>query len=136
MARTINDIITETLEQPITVELNQKYKNNIDLTGFVLRKPKIITSKTSGIKSVSFILYQLHQNAGFTRVTSYSCLSFDNDLIEQFAKLNNVVFLSVLGALRYSKVVKSTYCEAFKVNTSATFDIDLIEQYTKEKDND
>lgn len=129
--RTLTKVIEEVMKNPVVVEMNYKNKNLVELSGYILVKPKFIKHDRTGIESCSFILFQLNNRKGVLNVDSFSCMCYVKELIEQFKTLDKVIYVAALGQLRYSKIVKNTYTQVGEIKTLFELDDDLADEWGK-----
>ena len=113
------------LQHPIIQDFNKQYQNYFALSGWVLRKPKIIKNDVTGVESCSLLLFQFNQGQGTNDFQVFSCMVYVKDLVEQLKKLDKVCFVSTIGKLCYSKKVKGMYSQITYMQTFYELDIDL-----------
>ena len=121
----ITDTLNKVLANPMTNDISYKYRNNIDLSGFILKKPHIIKHDKTGIESCAFILYQVNAKGGDLKIESFNCITYVRELVDQFKTLNNVIFVATVGKLRYSPRIKGDYTQVVEIATLFEYDIEL-----------
>ena len=58
--KTLKETISDMLPNPILIDMTYKYRNNIELSGWIIRKPKFIKHDKTGVESCSLLLYQIN----------------------------------------------------------------------------
>ena len=122
------DTVGQVLKLPIAEGLNKKYQNTFTLSGWLLKKPKIIKNDTTGIESCSLILCQFTQGVDRVDMQVFSCMVYVKDLVEQLKTLDKVCFVNTLGKMCYSKKIKSMYGQITYMETAFEVDIDLADE--------
>lgn len=120
-------LVNEILRNPFTVELGQVYRNNIDLSGFVLRKPRFYKSDKKGTESCSFMLYQIIANSYGLKVESYNCITYVKELVEQMKVQKNVFFVATVGKFRHSFKIETNYSQVLEMKTIMEFEQELVD---------
>ena len=134
-SKDFEEVFKKINETPLVRELQGKFRNNVEVSGFILRKPKfIMTKKGKPRESACFILYQPKFSSQYVKVDSFSCMTFTEDLVEQFKKLDNVIYVNCLGTLRFSRKVNSLYVAVNQITTNGELDIKLAEAYVGKND--
>lgn len=98
---TIEQVLDKVIESPVIIDLTHRYNNQVELSGWVLRKPKFIKHDKTGIESCSLSLYQINNANGTIKVESFSCMCYVKDLVEQFKKVKNVLYIATMGKVRH-----------------------------------
>lgn len=129
MAKTLNDVINEIARNPLLIDTTYKYKNNIELTGFILRKPKFIKHDKKGVESCSLLLYQINNANGKIVMNCYGCMCYVKELVEQLKKQEKVIFVATVGKLRYSPKIHGDYDQIVEMTTLYEFDIDMADEW-------
>ena len=130
---TFKEVVSKVLASPILYESGYKNHNSIDLSGWVLRKPKFIKNDKTGIESCSLILYQINQVRGETKMETFSLMVYVKDLIDQLKQQDKVLYIATVGKLRYSKIVKGLYSQVTEMETLFELDIPLAEEWGKKE---
>ena len=125
------NVLEKVLQSPIIYDSCYKNKNSIDLSGWVLRKPKFIKNDKTGTESCSLILYQINQTMGELKIESFSLMVYVKDLINQLKNQDKVLYVATIGKLRYSKIVQGLYSQVTEMETLFELDIPLAEQWNK-----
>ncbi len=97
----LKELIDEILPNPIVIDMTYKYRNSIELSGWVLRKPKFIKHDKTGVESCSLLLYQINNVNGELVLTSFSCMVYVKDLVDQLKKQDKVLFVACVGKVRH-----------------------------------
>lgn len=129
--KTIKETIDLMLHNPITMDMTYKYRNSVELSGFIIRKPKFITHDISKRESCSFILYQINNVNGEIRLDSYSCLTYTRELIEQLKKIDKVLFVATVGKLKHHFKF-GDYSQITEMETIAELDTELANEWGKD----
>lgn len=127
------ELVLEMGKNPIYVETQHKYRNNIDLSGYLLRKPKFIKHDKTGTESCSFLLYQLTQTIYGLDIQIFSCITYVRELVEQLKENDKVLFLATVGKLRYSKKVHGLYTQVVEMKTLYELENNLLEPWKEEE---
>ena len=127
------NVVAKVLKLPIMVGLSKKYQNTFTLSGWILRKPKIIKNDITGVESCSLLLYQFTQGADKVDFQVFSCMVYVKDLVDQLKTLDKVCFVHTLGKMCYSKKVKGMYGQITYMETAMELDIDLAIVEDREK---
>ena len=120
-----NKLIGELVQNPIVVDYSNKYTNNIELNGFIVKKPRFFKHDKSGIESCSFVLFQLTNNASRLEIASFSCMTYIKELVDQLRQVDKVLMVHCSGKLIYSKKVQGCYPQVIAIETLYEFDLDL-----------
>lgn len=99
--KTLNELIDEILPNPVIIDMTYKYRNTVELSGWVLRKPKFIKHDKTGVESASLLLYQINNANGELVMTSFSCMVYVKDLVDQLKKQDKVIFVACVGKIRH-----------------------------------
>ena len=99
--KTLKELVDEILPNPIIIDMTYKYKNCVELSGWVLRKPKFIKHDKTGVESCSLLLYQINNVNGEIVMNSFSCMVYVKELIDQLKTANNVLFVACVGKVRH-----------------------------------
>jgi len=126
--KTINELIDEIVGNPIVIDMTYKYKNSIELSGWVLRKPKFITHDKTGVESCSLLLYQINNVNGEIVMNSFSCMVYVKELIEQLKTTNNVIFVACVGKVRHHYKF-GDYTQVLEMETIAELPNELAREW-------
>jgi hypothetical protein len=129
--KTIKETIDLMLHNPVTMDMTYKYRNCVELSGFIIRKPKFIKHDITGKESCSFILFQINNVNGEIRLDSYSCLTYVGTLIEQLKQIDKVIFVATLGKLRHHFKF-GDYTQVSEMESLAELDIELTNEWGKD----
>ena len=132
--KTINKVVEEIVDNPLIAEMTNRYKNTLELSGLILRKPKIIKHDKTGVESCSFILFHFNNKKNYLILDSFSCITYDKDVIEQFKTLDKVICVATIGKVRYSKSIGGLYSQVHDIKTLFELDIGLADEWEKKKD--
>lgn len=133
MSKPIKKIIDKLVLNPITIDMQYKYRNNIDLSGWVLTKPKFIKHDITKVESCSLLLYQIYNMNGTLKIECFSCMVYVKDLVEQLKKQENVFFVATVGKLRHSNKINSDYSQIVEMKTLLELDMPLFESEENKK---
>lgn len=134
--KTLTDVIEEMVRHPATIEMAFKTKNSVELSGWVLRKPKFIKHDKTGVESCSLPLYQLTNSKGNAKIESFSTMIYNKDLVGKLKKVDTVIFIASVGKIRHHKQY-GDYVQISEIQTLIELDIPLAEEWRKKdaKDN-
>jgi len=121
MGTTIKSVIASLMNNPLSVDPH--YKNQLCISGFIIKQPTITLHEKTNIESCSFALYQIVNGNNVSKIDDYNCMTFDKTLIAQLKKQQKVIYVGVEGQVRYSKRIKSLYCHVMKMRTIAETEI-------------
>ena len=125
----------ETLDKlimtPAALDMCYKTKNSIDLSGWVIRKPKFIKHDKTGVESASLLLYQVNNANGEIKVETFSVMVYVKDLVEQLKKQENILFVAIVGKLRHH-YKRGDYTQATEMLTLLELDIPLANEWGKD----
>lgn len=125
----------ETLDKlimtPAAIDMCYKTKNSIDLSGWVIRKPKFIKHDKTGVESASLLLYQVNNANGEIKVETFSVMVYVKDLVEQLKKQQNILFVAIVGKLRHHYKL-GDYTQATEMLTLLELDIPLANEWGKD----
>ena len=122
ITQTINDLITN----PILVDMTYKYRNSIELSGWVIRKPRFIKHDITGVESCSLSLYQINNVRGKIKVESFCLMVYVKDLIQQLKEQKNILFIATMGKVRHH-LNHGDYTQVTEIETIAELDIPFVE---------
>ena len=125
----------ETLDKlimtPAALDMCYKTKNSIDLSGWVVRKPKFIKHDKTGVESASLLLYQVNNANGEIKIETFSVMVYVKDLVEQLKKQQNILFVAIVGKLRHHYKL-GDYTQATEMLTLLELDIPLANEWGKD----
>lgn len=122
ITKTINDLIAN----PIMVDMTYKYRNSIELSGWVIRKPRFIKHDITGVESCSLSLYQINNIRGQIKVESFCLMVYVKDLIQQLKEQKNILFIATMGKVRHH-LNHGDYTQVTEIETIAELDIPFVE---------
>lgn len=122
ITQTINDLIAN----PILVDMTYKYRNSIELSGWVIRKPRFIKHDITGVESCSLSLYQINNIRGQIKVESFCLMVYVKDLIQQLKEQKNILFIATMGKVRHH-LNHGDYTQVTEIETLAELDIPFVE---------
>ena len=129
----INDIVDKLVLNPITIDMTYKYKNTVELSGWIIRKPKFIKHDKTGIESCSLILYQINNAKGEIRLESFNCMVYGQNLVDQLKKVDKVLFVATMGIMRHH-FKYGDYSQITEIETIAELDIRLTNEWGKDNE--
>lgn len=132
--KTIKETIDLVLHNPVTMDLTYKYRNSVQLSGFIIRKPKFIKHDKTGVESCSLILYQINNAKGEIKLESFSCMVYGKNLVDQLKKVDKVLFVATMDILRHH-FKYGDYSQITEIETIAELDIDLTSEWGKDNEN-
>lgn len=125
---TFDKCIEELALNPATIDMTYKYSNNIELSGWIIRKPKFIKHDKKGVESASLLLYQINNSKGEIKIECFSCMVYVKELVEQLKKQENVLFVATVGKLRYSYKIRGYYSQVVEMATLMETDTPLVNE--------
>ena len=128
----LKDTIDSMLGNPVLTEMTYKYRNNVDLSGWIIRKPKFIKHDRTGVESASLLLFQINNVNGELKIESFNCMCYVKELIEQLKKQKNILFVATVGKLRHH-FKYGDYSQVVEMQTLAELDIPFAAEWGKEK---
>jgi len=129
--RTLEETIEKLVTNPLNVEMAYKYNNQIELSGWVLRKPKFITHDKKGVTSCSMILFQITNANGEIKVESFSTMVYVKELVDQLQMIDKVIFVATMGKLRHH-FKYGEYSQVTEMKTLVETDMPLAKEYKGE----
>ena len=128
----INDIVDKLVLNPITIDMTYKYKNTVELSGWIIRKPKFIKHDKTGVESCSLLLFQINNKNGEIKLESFNCMVYVKELIEQLKVQDKVLFVATVGKLRHH-FKYGDYSQVVEMQTLAELDIPFAAEWGKDK---
>lgn len=128
----INDIIDKLVLNPITIDMTYKYKNTVELSGWIIRKPKFIKHDKTGVESCSLLLFQINNKNGEIKLESFNCMVYVKELIEQLKVQDKVLFVATIGKVRHHYKY-GDYSQIVEMQTLAELDLPLANEWGKDK---
>lgn len=128
----ITDTINKVLEHPLLIDMTHKVKNDVVLSGFILRKPKFIKHDKTGVESCSLPLYQITNANGKIKFESFSTMIYVRELIDQLKQIDKVLFVATVGKLRHHPKL-GDYSQIVEMETLAELDIELADEWGKKE---
>ena len=125
------ETLDKLLVTPAALDMCYKTKNSIDLSGWVIRKPKFIKHDKTGVESASLLLYQVNNANGEIKVETFSVMVYVKDLVEQLKKQENILFVAIVGKLRHHYKL-GDYTQATEMLTLLELDIPLANEWGKD----
>lgn len=120
------------LGNPVLTEMTYKYRNNVELSGWIIRKPKFIKHDRTGVESVSLLLFQINNVNGELKIESFNCMCYVKELIEQLKKQQKVLFVATVGKIRHH-FKYGDYSQVVEMQTLAELDIPFANEWGKDK---
>ena len=108
--------------------MTYKYRNNVELSGWIIRKPKFIKHDRTGVESASILLYQIN---GELKIESFNCMCYVKELIEQLKKQKKVLFVATVGKIRHH-FKYGDYSQVVEMKTLAELDVPFAAEWGKE----
>ena len=128
----LKDTIDLMLGNPVLTEMTYKYRNNVELSGWIIRKPKFIKHDRTGVESASLLLFQINNVNGELKIESFNCMCYVKDLIEQLKKQQKVLFVAIVGKIRHH-FKYGDYSQVVEMQTLAELDIPFANEWGKDK---
>ena len=128
----INDIVDKLVLNPITIDMTYKYKNTVELSGWIIRKPKFIKHDKTGVESCSLLLFQINNKNGEIKLESFNCMVYVKELIEQLKVQEKVLFVATIGKVRHHYKY-GDYSQIVEMQTLAETDLPLANEWGKDK---
>lgn len=123
-----DNVLDKLIRNPYLIDNTYKYHNRVELSGWVMRKPKFVKHDIKGTESCSFPLYQINNVYGYIKLESFSCMCYIKELVEQLKQLDNVIYIVVIGKVRHHKKL-GDYSQIYEIKTLAETDIPLADIY-------
>ena len=120
--------IDKLMLNPIVVDMTYKYANNVELSGWIVRKPKFIKHDTKNVESSSILLHQISNSNGEIKIETFNCMCYVKDLIEQLKKQNKVLFVVIVGKVRHHYKY-GDYTQILEMKTLAELNIPLANEW-------
>lgn len=131
--KTIKEAIQEMMKRPELIEdMRFKYRNAVEISGWVIRKPKFIKHDKTGVESCSLLLYQLTQKGTYLVIDSYCVMVYVKDLIEQLKDNKNIIFVACVGLIRHNKRF-GDYVQVVEMATLAELPFELAMETEKKQ---
>ena len=121
------ETINKLLENPVVTDMTYKYRNIIELSGWVILQPKFIKHDLTGVESASLVLYQLNNVCGELKIDSFHLMVYVKDLVEQLRKQKNILFIATMGKVRHH-FKYGDYTQVTEIETVAELDIPFLER--------
>lgn len=128
----LKDTIDLMLGNPVLTEMTYKYRNNVELSGWIIRKPKFIKHDRTGVESASLLLFQINNVNGELKIESFNCMCYVKELIEQLKKQKKVLFVATVGKIRHH-FKYGDYSQVVEMQTLAELDIPFANEWGKDK---
>lgn len=128
----LKDTIDLMLGNPVLTEMTYKYRNNVELSGWIIRKPKFIKHDRTGVESASLLLFQINNVNGELKIESFNCMCYVKELIEQLKKQQKVLFVATIGKIRHH-FKYGDYSQVVEMQTLAELDLPLANEWGKDK---
>ena len=127
----INDIVDKLVLNPITIDMTYKYKNIVELNGWIIRKPKFIKHDKTGVESCSLLLFQINNKNGEIKLESFNCMVYVKELIEQLKVQDKVLFVATIGKVRHHYKY-GDYSQIVEMQTLVELDLPLANEWGKD----
>ena len=127
----INDVVDKLVLNPITIDMTYKYKNTVELSGWIIRKPKFIKHDKTGVESCSLLLFQINNKNGEIKLESFNCMVYVKELIEQLKVQDKVLFVATIGKIRHHYKY-GDYSQIVEMQTLAELDLPLANEWGKD----
>lgn len=128
----LKDTIDLMLGNPVLTEMTYKYRNNVELSGWIIRKPKFIKHDRTGVESASLLLFQINNVNGELKIESFNCMCYVKELIVQLKKQQKVLFVATVGKIRHH-FKYGDYSQVVEMQTLAELDIPFANEWGKDK---
>lgn len=130
----ISEVIAKVVENPVVLDMTKRYKNQIAISGWVLRKPKFTVYDSNGVESCSLILFQFENTADVLKIQTYSCMVYEQEIVKQIKNMKNVFYIAGVGKLCYSKIVHGLYAHLMELDIPRELDIPLAPQWERKNE--
>ena len=120
------------LLNPIVIDMGYKTKNSVELSGWIIRKPKFIKHDKTGVESCSLLLYQVMNVGGEIKIESFNLMVYVKELIEQLKKQQKVLFVATVGKIRHH-FKYGDYSQVVEMETLAELDIPFANEWGKDQ---
>lgn len=127
---TFEETLDKLLVNPLVNEMTFKYRNDVELSGWVVRKPKIIINEKTGVESASLLLFQVNNANGKIKLESFNVITYVRSLVEQLKKQEKVLFIATVGKLRHHFKL-GDYSQVVEMITLVETDIPFADAYMK-----
>lgn len=121
------DGINKLALNPLVVDMKYKYRNSVELSGWIIAKPRFYKHDKLGVQSASLVLCQMTNANSEIKVERFSCMVYVKDLVEQLKKQENVFFVVAVGKLRYSPKIRNDYTQVVEMKTLMELDMPLAD---------
>jgi len=129
--KSLKDTINLMLGNPILTEMTYKYSNNVELSGWIIRKPKFIKHDKTGVESCSLLLFQINNVNNELKIESFNCMCYVKELIEQLKQQEKVLFVATVGKLRHH-FKYGDYSQVVEMQTLAELDLPFANEWGKD----
>lgn len=123
--------IIELAKNDYIAQMSQRYTNALFLDGIISQRPKVIKSDRG--ESVSFILHQISREGQDILDKSFSCMAYNQPLVEKLKSFNKVPFIKCKGKLTWSPKLKSYSPVIIEMEVVELLDEELEEIYDRER---
>ena len=121
------ETINKLMENPVVTDMTYKTRNSVELSGWIIFKPKFIKHDKTGVESASLLLFQLNNVSGQLKIDSFNLMVYVKDLIEQLKQQKNILFIASMGKIRHH-FKYGDYTQITEIETIAELDIPLLER--------
>ena len=128
----LNDKIKQIAESSLNFGMNNRYANSVQLSGWIMQKPKFSHNPRTNSKAVSFILFQVMTTpTGEIETNSFSVITYVDGIMEQLMKLEHVAFIVLIGKLVFNRFKKTVSPQLLQCEITHETDIELEPSYER-----
>lgn len=129
----LNNKIKQIADSSLNFGMNNRYANSVQLSGWIMQKPKFSHNPRTNSKAVSFILVQVMTTpTGEIETNSFSIITYVDGIMEQLLKLEHVAFVVMIGKLVFNRYKKTTSPQLLQCEITHETDIELEPSYERE----
>lgn len=103
MTEKLKKALVKYLKHPIVVDSQILQKNVVQMSGWVIKQPKITCNDIRKTYACSFTIYQFKTIGRRAHYSSYTCMTYIPELVKQFKEQKNVIMLGCIGKVETSK---------------------------------
>ena len=123
----IENVVNRLVLKPQLIDMTYKYNNQVELSGWLLKKPKFIKHDKKGTESCALSLYQVNNTNGMIKIDMFYCMVYVKDLIEQLKKVDKVLFLATMGKVKHH-FKYGDYSHITEIKTLSQLNIPLADE--------
>lgn len=121
-------IIDKVRTSVYALDIENRYKNSVYLSGWIIDKPMFIRHNNTNKESVSLVLAQFMRDSnGYAYMRTYHLMAFLPNIVEQFKNMIDISFVMCSCQLHFNNKTQKQYPQIYEMSIDCKLPIKLQE---------